>query len=221
MNKFINILKKAGKGLLVLLAVLFVLATIYYGIDFVFKNFLSFSARAVLSNFIVFALIIGLVMKQVVHPQAMLEVEQTVIENQIKDSETVKEESEVRLNTIEDSMANIEKEIEAILSSSEENATLVGEKIIQDGQKTALVVKENAQKALQNSYSLLKNDLLRRASLASVEVAKNHIIDELSRNTELHNKLIDESIEAIEYAYSMANTFIEETNEEINPEEIS
>lgn len=198
MEKFIIILKKAGKGLLILLAIAFVLATIYYGIDFVFKNFISFSARAVLSNFIVFALIIGFVMKQVVHPKAMLEKEQTVIENQIKDSENLKEESEARLSTIEDSMANIEKEINSILAASEENSVLVGEKIIQDGQKTALVVKENAQKALQNSYTLLKNDLLKKVSLASVEVAKNHIIDELNKNADLHNKLIDESIEAIE-----------------------
>lgn len=205
MEKFINILKKAGKGLLILLAVLFVLATIYFGIDFVFKNFLSFSARAVLSNFIVFALVIGIVMKQVVHPQAMLEVEQTVIENQIKESEAVKEDSEVRLSTIESSMANIEKEIDSILSTSEENAKLVGEKILQDGQKTALVVKENTEKALQNSYTLLKNDLLKKASLASVEVARNHIIDELSRNAELHDKLIEESIEAIEGANADLN----------------
>ena len=205
MEKFINILKKAGKGLLILLAIAFVLITIYFGIDFVFKNFLSFSARAVLSNFIVFALVIGIVMKQVVHPQAMLEVEQTVIENQIKESEAVKEDSEVRLSTIESSMANIEKEIDSILSTSEENAKLVGEKILQDGQKTALVVKENTEKALQNSYTLLKNDLLKKASLASVEVARNHIIDELSRNAELHDKLIEESIEAIEGANADLN----------------
>lgn len=205
MEKFINILKKVGKGLLILLAIAFVLVTIYFGIDFVFKNFLSFSARAVLSNFIVFALVIGIVMKQVVHPQAMLEVEQTVIENQIKESEAVKEDSEVRLSTIESSMANIEKEIDSILSTSEENAKLVGEKILQDGQKTALVVKENTEKALQNSYTLLKNDLLKKASLASVEVARNHIIDELSRNAELHDKLIEESIEAIEGANADIN----------------
>ena len=47
---------------------------------------------------------------------------------------------------------------------------------------------------------ILKNELLKRASLASVEVAKNHIVNELSWNQGLHDKLIDESIEAIEGA---------------------
>lgn len=198
MNKFTEILKKAGKGLLILAAIAFVLVTIYLGVDFLLKNFISFTARAVLSNFIVFALIIGFVLKQVIHPQAMLEKEQTVIETQIKDSEKAKEESEVKLSSIENSMSNIEKEIDSILSAGNENAKLIGEKIIQDGEKTALIIKENAEKALQNSYTLLKNDLLLKASLASVEIAKNHILNELSANTELHDKLINESIEAIE-----------------------
>ena len=122
MDKLKAIRKNIYKGILILLVVGLILATIYYGIDFVFKNSLSSTARAVLSNFIVFALIIGIVLKKVVHPQAMLEVEQTIIENQIKESENAKEESEVRLSTIESSMANIEKEINTIFNTSEENA---------------------------------------------------------------------------------------------------
>ena len=125
MNKIINILKSTGKKLLVLISVLFVLATIYYGIDFILEDFVSFSSRAVLSNFIVFALVIFIVMKQVVHPQAMLEKEQTAIENQIKDSEIAKEESEARLSSVESSIANLDKEIENIIVKSEENAKLV------------------------------------------------------------------------------------------------
>ena len=70
-----------------------VLTVIYPGVDFAFKSVLSPISRAVLSNFILFALIIGLVMKQVVHPQAMLEVEQTTIENQIKESLKLKSEA--------------------------------------------------------------------------------------------------------------------------------
>lgn len=197
MDKLINIGKNICKGILILTVVGLILTTIYYGIDFIFKDSLSSTASAVLSNFIVFALIIGFVLKQVVHPKVMLEQEQTIIENQIKDSETTKTESEIRLATIEDSMANVEKEIDSIISASEENAKLVGEKIVKDGEKTALIIKENTEKAIENSRTILKNDLLKRASLASVEIAKTHIINELSWNQGLHDKLIDESIEAL------------------------
>lgn len=196
-NKIAEKLKKFGGFLLKLIATFAVLALIYSGVDFVFKNLLSSTSRAVLSNFLLFALIIGLVMKNVVHPKAMLEQEQAVIEAEIKDSENAKVESEERLSTIEESILHIEEEVNAIIKKSEENAQLVGEKIIQDAEKTALVVRDNANKVIENNQNLLRNDLIRRASLASIEVAKNHIINELNNNTELHDKLINESIEAI------------------------
>lgn len=198
MDKFKKILKKTVSGLLILIAVIFVLATIYFGIDFLMKDFLSFSLRAVLANFLVFALVIFVVMKQVVHPQALLEKEQTVIENQIKASETAKDEAEARLSTIEDTLASLDKEIDDIIIKSEENAKLVGAKILEDAEKTSLIIQDNTQKAIENSRVILKNDLIKRASLASIEVAKNQILGELERNTELHDKLIEESINALE-----------------------
>lgn len=197
-SKILGMLKSTIKILLILIAVFFVFATIYFSVDFLLKDFLSFSLRAVLSNFIVFALIIFIVMKQVVHPQAMLEQEQTVIENQIKASETAKEESENRLTSLEESMSNIDKEIDDIILKSEQNVKLVGAKVLEDAEKTSSIIKDNVQKAIENSRVTLKNDLIKRVSLASVEVAKNQILGELERNTELHDKLIEESINALE-----------------------
>ena len=50
------------------------------------------------------------------------------------------------------------------------------------------LLKEYSQ--IRISYEAIRKD-------ASIEVAKNHIINELSWNQGLHNKLIDESIEAL------------------------
>ena len=44
----------------------------------------------------------------------------------------------------------------------------------------------------------MKNDILKKVSLASVEIAKDYIKNELNNNQELHDKLIDESINSIE-----------------------
>ena len=43
MNKFTEILKKAGNGLLILAAIAFVLVTIYLGVDFLLKKSVFFS----------------------------------------------------------------------------------------------------------------------------------------------------------------------------------
>ncbi len=192
-SKIINFFKGLGKFALVIA----ILAAIYYGIDFAFQNMLSFNARAVLANFIVFAMIIGFVLRQVVHPKAMLEQAQTIVENEIKDSISAKEESEEKLATTQKEARGVKKEINAILKKSEENAQLVGAKIIEDAKKTALVIQDNTEKSIETNLALLKNDILKRASLASIEIAKNQILNELNNNSELHDKLIDESIEAI------------------------
>lgn len=200
MEKIVTFIKRICKFILAISVLLLILSIVYYGIDFVFKDILPALSRAVLSNFIVFAGVILWVSKNNIRPLEVLEEAQVAVKDSIVESETAKAESEERLRTIEDSIANIEQEIDSIIEKSQENAKLVGEKILQDGQKTALVIQENTAKALENSRMILRNELLKRASLASVEVAKNHIINELSWNQGLHDKLIDESIEAIEGA---------------------
>ena len=162
-----------------------------------FSLFIDYIARTNLFNFVIFFSIIVFLVKNI-DVSAKLEASQNVIKDTIDTSESTKLQSEERLSSIEDSIAHIEEEIDAIIQKSEENAKLVGEKIVQDGEKTALVIQENTSKALENSRTILKNELLKRASLASIEVAKKHLIDELSWNQGLHDKLIDESIDALE-----------------------
>ena len=161
-----------------------------------FNMFLDYIARTNLFNFVIFLSIIIFLIKKV-NVSAKLSDAQVIVKDTIVESETVKVKSEERLSSIKESMSHIEEEIEAILNKSEENAKLVGEKILQDGHKTALTIQENTNKALENSKNILKNELIKKASLASIEVAKTHLINELSWNQGLHDKLIDESIEAL------------------------
>ena len=161
-----------------------------------FEAFIDYIARTNLFNFVIFAgIIIYLCIK--------LDVKSTLdngakgVAENINKSEAAKEESEIKLKTIEEKVANLEEEIVGIIKQSETNAALVGGQIISDADKSAENIKTNALKLIENKAGALKNDIMRRASLASVEVAKGQIIKELESNGDLHNKLIDESIEAI------------------------
>ena len=158
---------------------------------------LDYIARTNLFNFLIFAgIIIFLVLKLRVGKK--IEDAAVGVRETIEESAAVKEESETKLSAIEESMNHLGEDIDAILAESDERAKLVGAKILEDADKAVLVVRDNAEKAFENSRILLKNDLIRRASLASIEIAKSHILEELSKNAELHDKLIDESIEKIE-----------------------
>lgn len=162
-----------------------------------FNSIIDYIARTNLFNFVIFAGIIAFLIVKL-NVRAQLENAKNAVDTTIHESEEAKTESETKLSSIEESMNHLGEEIDLILEESEKNSKIIGEKILEDANKNVVTVKENAAKALENSKTLLKNDLIRRASLASVEVAKTHIIEELNRNSELHNKLIDESIEALE-----------------------
>ncbi len=157
---------------------------------------LDYILRTNLFNFIIFAGIIAFLYIKLDVTGKLDGAKNSVKEN-IEKSEETKKISAENLSKVEEQVAHLSEEIEEIISKSTENAKLVGTQILADADKAVENIKENSLKLVENKTALLRNDLLKRASLASVEVAKNHIISELNNNSELHTKLIDESVEAI------------------------
>ena len=157
---------------------------------------LDYISKTNLFNFIMFLSILIFLFKKIDVVGMLENMKNAVIEN-IEASKTSKSESETHLKEIQEKVSHIEEEIDGIIKKSEQNAKLVGEKIIEDANHTVESIKDNSKKLVENKSALLKNDILRRASEASIEVARNHIVNELNNNYDLHQKLIDESLEAL------------------------
>lgn len=157
---------------------------------------LDYISRTNLFNFVIFLSILIFLFKKIDVVGMLENMKNAVIEN-IEASKTSKSESETHLKEIQEKVSHIEEEIDGIIKKSEQNAKLVGEKIIQDANHTVESIKDNSKKLVENKSALLKNDILKRASEASIEVARNHIVNELNNNYDLHQKLIDESLEAL------------------------
>ena len=157
---------------------------------------LDYISRTNLFNFVIFLSVLIFLFKKVDVVGMLENMKNSVVEN-IEASKTSKTESETQLKEIEEKVSHIEEEIDGIIKKSEQNAKLVGEKIIDDANHTVSSIKDNSKKLVENKSALLKNDILKRASQASIEVARNHIVNELNNNYDLHQRLIDESLEAL------------------------
>lgn len=157
---------------------------------------LDYISRTNLFNFVIFLSILIFLFKKIDVVGMLENMKNAVIEN-IEASKTSKSESETHLKEIEEKVSHVEEEIDGIIKKSEQNAKLVGEKIIEDANHTVESIKDNSKKLVENKSALLKNDILKRASEASIEVARNHIVNELNNNYDLHQRLIDESLEAL------------------------
>ena len=160
------------------------------------SEIINYIGRTNLFNFVIFLAIIIFVCKKI-NVTGKLEAAKKDVVNNIENSKTAKSDSESTLKAIEESVAHIEEEIDEIIKKAEENARMVGGKILEDAEKSVENIKYNSKKTADASAGLIRHDIMRRASAASVDVAKNHIINELRNNPELHNKLIDESVDAI------------------------
>lgn len=160
------------------------------------SEIINYIGRTNLFNFVIFLAIIIFVCKKI-NVTGKLEAAKKDVVNNIENSKTAKSDSESTLKAIEESVAHIEEEIDEIIKKAEENARMVGGKILEDAEKSVENIKYNSKKTTDARAGLIRNDIMRRASAASVDVAKNHIINELRNNPELHNKLIDESVDAI------------------------
>ena len=157
----------------------------------------EYIGRTNLFNFIIFVVVFALIFRAAKLGQKLDGAVQEIAD-EIKESDDVKSEAVKNLKNIEADIANLESDIDKIMRQAEVNAETVGEKILSDSESQIKSINDNAQKSLENKTILLKNDIIKRASIASIEVAKNHIINELNNNWGLHDKLIDDSIETIE-----------------------
>ena len=158
--------------------------------------FFDYIGKTNLFNFIIFLSIIIYLCNKI-DLNGKLESQKKNVANEIEHSKSEKQSSEESLKKIEDSVARIGEEIEQILAQADTNAEMVGSKILEDANKAVQGIQNNSKSAINTKALLLKNDILLRASKASIDVAKNQIIKELNSNPDLHNKLIDESLEAI------------------------
>ena len=157
---------------------------------------LDYISRTNLFNFIVMVMIITFIIVKVDLNRHLNDMTSSVADK-IEHSKEEKSKSEICLKEMEEVISCIGEEIEGIIGKSEENAKSIGEKYLLEAEKSVENINDNSQKLVSSRALLIKNDILKRISEASVEVARNHIINELNNNYDLHHKLIDESVEVI------------------------
>ena len=85
-----------------------------------------------------------------------------------------------------------------IFKAAEENAKVMGEKLIAEANSQKDVIKENSKKAIDANIKSVKNDILKETAEEAMKLAEEHIKSELERDPNLHQKYIYESIDAID-----------------------
>ena len=82
--------------------------------------------------------------------------------------------------------------------SAEDNAKVIGEKLIQEGHSQTGVIKENSKKAIDANIKSVKNEIMKETAEQALSLAEEKIKKALENDPGLHHKYIYESIDAID-----------------------
>ena len=148
-------------------------------------------------NFVVFVLILAYLCKKI-DVNKIIENLQAKIQQMVEASKEAKEVAIKDLAKAEESVKNVATEVETILSDAKVTASKLSEKIAEDAKKQTESIKKNAKKIIEAEEKIIYNSLMKKASKASLEVAKNHIKDTLRNNEALQDKYINESIDKLD-----------------------
>src|SRR5574344_1501890 len=101
------------------------------------------------------------------------------VEDSVVNAEKTKDENLKELYEVQNSVVDVDERMLDILSKAEENA-------------------KYSEKAIESNVESIKNEISKETAQEAVELAENHIKSELQRDSSLHYRYIDESLNALD-----------------------
>lgn len=148
-------------------------------------------------NFLIFAAIIIWIFKKI-NAKAIIDSLHAKVVETIETAKKTKEEAHGHLKEVEKSVENLPEVLNSILQDASKSAEVIEKKLLEDAQKQVEHIRVNAEKVIEAEEKMLTSKLTKKASKASVELAKSHIQTALEKNPQLHEKYINDSIEELD-----------------------
>jgi len=148
-------------------------------------------------NFIVLVLILYLIIK-FCKINLLIENAQNKVKELINNSTEAKEKSIVELKNVQETTSNIQNEINEIEQNGDKNITLVENKINEESNKQVETIKQNTEKLISAKERDIVSNLSKKTILASIELAKKHVINLLETHPEYHQNFINDSVQELD-----------------------
>lgn len=148
-------------------------------------------------NFIIMAIILGVIIKKM-NTTSMLEKSSDTIRNNIEKSERSKRKSHETLAESQKQMDRLPQDIAALESTSESKIKAFEDKIKSNTKKTISDINQSINRAMEIEEKKISNLITEKTSKDSITSAKNKIIDILNQNPDLHNQFIQQSLDELD-----------------------
>lgn len=160
-------------------------------------NFLNYILHSNIINFIIMLYILYAIIKKV-NLGKSFDTSISGIETGIKKSDNEKAKSKKVLKEAKKLIDGLPQDIETLEQNSADKIKVFKEKIEENTQKTIFDIEKNVDRAISMEEKKISNLMTEKTSSYSLEVAKQHILNQLEANPDLHNQFILNSLDELD-----------------------
>lgn len=148
-------------------------------------------------NFIIMVVLFVVILKWV-KAGSLITSMQEKVKRYIDDSTAAKENSQNELKQAEEYAGKVDSEIKELKENADLSAERLGKKILNEADVLTESILKNADKVNEANGKRIISRLSQDAAVASVELAKKHIINVLAKKPFYHAKFVEDSIKELD-----------------------
>ena len=148
-------------------------------------------------NFLIFIGLFALLFKKI-NFGAMMDKLQAKVMSLIEDAKKAKDDSIVELKRTQEISSKVPTEVRNILDNAEVTADRLGKRILEEAEKQVNSIYKTTDSVEESEGQRIISNLSQKTALASLELAKNHIVKTLKAKPQYHVKFIEDSINELD-----------------------
>lgn len=148
-------------------------------------------------NFLIFIGLFALLFKKI-NFGAMMDSLQAKVMVLIEDAKRAKDDSINELKKTQEVSSKVPMEVKNILDNAEFTADRLGKRILEDAEKQVNSIYRNTDGVVESEGQKIISTLSKKTALASLELAKAHIVKTLQVKPQYHAKFIEDSINELD-----------------------
>lgn len=148
-------------------------------------------------NFLIFIGLFALLFKKI-NFGAMMDSLQAKVMVLIEDAKRAKDDSINELKKTQEVSSKVPMEVKNILDNAEVTADRLGKRILEDAEKQVNSIYKNTDGVVESEGQKIISTLSKKTALASLELAKTHIVKTLQVKPQYHAKFIEDSINELD-----------------------
>jgi len=164
-----------------------------------FISFLKYILQSNVINFILMLIILGWIVRKLSLGKS-LDNSVSKVEESIKKSDNERIRADNVHQKAKALLKQLPQDIKALEDNADEKIEVFRNQIEENTQKSIFNLEKNIDRIIEIEEKKISNVLTDKTSFASVELAKQHLVELLEANPDLHNKFIIESLDELEKA---------------------